>query len=279
MNPFGRTALDQLHRLGHRHRGRQRKQNVDVVLHTADFDGLHFVLACDAAQKWPQPVAQFRRDERATFLGAEDAMKIGTDVGYGIHSAVPSELMQSQFFPALKRRAIVGHPCGISSFYEDAAPDGAQIGSRGRSPDPILFPPPPAAAGDGWNPPASPTKGETSQCGRPDYRCGRSNSQCAVLLSQCADIIHHDSVQTTGARVQTASADVQTASAHVQIAGARVQTTSAGGKSAGVPLFLASADELLKSATIFRSVQSECLTVRMQSSPVRVFKQPVRTFR
>jgi hypothetical protein len=79
---------------------------VDVVFHAADFDGLHFVLPGDAAKKRPEPVTQFRRDEPPPFFGAENTMNIGTDVGHGIHSAVPSELMQFRIFPALKRRAI-----------------------------------------------------------------------------------------------------------------------------------------------------------------------------
>jgi hypothetical protein len=85
---------------------------VDVVLHPTDFDGLHFVLPGDAAQKRPEPVAQFRSDELPSFLGAENTMKIGADGGHGIHSAVPSELMQFRIFPALKRRAIIFCPCG-----------------------------------------------------------------------------------------------------------------------------------------------------------------------
>ncbi|MFZ0829048.1 MAG: hypothetical protein WAO02_16665 [Verrucomicrobiia bacterium] len=72
----------------------------------ADFDGLHLVLPGDATQERPEPMTQCRGDERPSLLGAENTMKIGTDVGHGIHSAVPAELMQFLIFPALKRRAI-----------------------------------------------------------------------------------------------------------------------------------------------------------------------------
>ena len=76
---------------------------MDVVLHPADFDGLHLVLPGDAAQKRPEPVAQCRGDEPPSLLGAENTMKVRTDIGQGIHSAVPAELMQFRIFPALKR--------------------------------------------------------------------------------------------------------------------------------------------------------------------------------
>ena len=71
MNPFGRTALDELHRFGNRHRGGQGKENVNVVSHASNLDGLHFILPGNAAEERPEPVAQIRRDEGATFLGAE----------------------------------------------------------------------------------------------------------------------------------------------------------------------------------------------------------------
>ncbi|MDB6020693.1 MAG: hypothetical protein JWQ04_550 [Pedosphaera sp.] len=51
-----------------------------MVGHAADLNGLHPVLARDAAQKRPEPFAQRRRDQRPAFLGAEHAMVIRTDV-------------------------------------------------------------------------------------------------------------------------------------------------------------------------------------------------------
>ena len=47
-----------------------------MVFHAADLNGLHFVLPGDAAEERPEPFAQFRRDERTAFLGAENTMKI-----------------------------------------------------------------------------------------------------------------------------------------------------------------------------------------------------------
>src|ERR1035438_281159 len=75
---------------------------MDVIFHAADFDGLHFILPGDAAEKRPEPVAQFRLDERAAFLGAEDAMEIGADVGHGNHSAVPAGLWQHRILPGVE---------------------------------------------------------------------------------------------------------------------------------------------------------------------------------
>src|SRR5260370_41900068 len=65
VNPLGRTALDQLHRLGNRENGWQGEQNVDVVSRSADRDGFHFVLPRDAAQKRPEALAERRDDKRA----------------------------------------------------------------------------------------------------------------------------------------------------------------------------------------------------------------------
>jgi hypothetical protein len=56
---------------------------------------LHLVLPGDAAKERPEPFAQCRGDELPPFLGAENTMEMGTDVGHGIHSAVPAGLMQS----------------------------------------------------------------------------------------------------------------------------------------------------------------------------------------
>jgi len=107
VDPFGRTALDQLHRLGDGDRGRQGKQEMDVVFDSADFNGLHFVAAHDTAQEWPEPFGKRRRDEPATLLGAEDAMVVGTDVGHATIQPSLRDLGKLTFVPALKRRAIL----------------------------------------------------------------------------------------------------------------------------------------------------------------------------
>jgi hypothetical protein len=105
VNPFRRTAFDQLHRLRHGHRGRQREQNVKVVFHAADFDGLHLVLPRDAAEERPEAFAQFRRDERAAFFCAENAMNIRADEGY-INSELTVNLFCHPGFRCFSR------PCG-----------------------------------------------------------------------------------------------------------------------------------------------------------------------
>ena len=66
-----------------------------MIFHAADFDGLQLVLPRNAAKERPEPITQFRRDETAAFLGAKDAMEIGTDVRHANHSAVPAGLWQS----------------------------------------------------------------------------------------------------------------------------------------------------------------------------------------
>src|SRR5436309_605713 len=75
MNPLGRAALDELQRFGNRESRGQGQQNMNVVGHAPNFNGLHLILPGDAAQKGPEPLAQLRRDWGAAFFGAEDAME------------------------------------------------------------------------------------------------------------------------------------------------------------------------------------------------------------
>jgi hypothetical protein len=49
---------------------------MDVVFYAADFNGLHFVLPCDAAQKRPKSLPERRGDQRLALFGAEDAVVI-----------------------------------------------------------------------------------------------------------------------------------------------------------------------------------------------------------
>src|SRR2546425_4972044 len=70
------------------------QQDVNMIRYAADFNGLHSILAGDAAQKWPEPVAQRRRDCRLAFFRAEHTMEIGAHVRHAVHSAVPSGLVQ-----------------------------------------------------------------------------------------------------------------------------------------------------------------------------------------
>ncbi len=55
---------------------------------------LHLVLARDTTQEWPEPLAQWWGDQGPTFFSAENTVVIGTDVGHGFISAVPSGLRQ-----------------------------------------------------------------------------------------------------------------------------------------------------------------------------------------
>ena len=80
MDPFRGTSLDELHRFGDRHGRRQGEQEMDVIGDATDSQGFHFVLASDATQIRPETLPELRGNERLPLLGAEDAMKIGTDV-------------------------------------------------------------------------------------------------------------------------------------------------------------------------------------------------------
>ena len=75
---------------------------MNVIFDTADFDGFHFVLARDAAEERPEPIAQCRCDKGATFFRAKDAVVVGTDIGHAGYSAVPSGLVQFQTVPGVE---------------------------------------------------------------------------------------------------------------------------------------------------------------------------------
>ena len=92
VDPFGRAALYELQSLGERDRRWQSQKHMNMVWHAADLNSRHLILSRNAAQEWPEPVAQLRRDERSAFFGAEDTMVVRTDVGHVEYSAVPSGL-------------------------------------------------------------------------------------------------------------------------------------------------------------------------------------------
>jgi len=79
-----------------------------MVGHATDLDGLHLILPRDATQERPEPIAQLRRNEGASFFGAKDAMVIGAHVG---HAAIQPSLRDfgniQLASPTLKRWAIV----------------------------------------------------------------------------------------------------------------------------------------------------------------------------
>ena len=54
-----------------------------MVGHTANDQGLHLILARDAAEVEPEPLMKLRLDERAAFFGGPDAMHQTT--GEGVH--------------------------------------------------------------------------------------------------------------------------------------------------------------------------------------------------
>ena len=94
-SPEGTAEIGpQLQRLGNREIRGPREQDVDVVRHAPNLDGIHSVLPGDAAQEGPESLAQRWRDQGPTLFGAEDAMEMGADVRHTTNSAVPSGLMQ-----------------------------------------------------------------------------------------------------------------------------------------------------------------------------------------
>ena len=79
MNPFRRISLDQLNRLGDRHRRWQREQNMHVILHATDRQRPHVVLFRDPVEIGFQTYSQVRSDQRTTLFRREDNMHETTD--------------------------------------------------------------------------------------------------------------------------------------------------------------------------------------------------------
>ena len=98
VHPMGRGTLDLAHGRGDRHRGRQREQQVRMVVHASNFEGLDFKSARDSSHVGPKPSLNIRRDDLAPFLGGEDAMiERGT---IGVRHTPPS---YSRFSPRSRR--------------------------------------------------------------------------------------------------------------------------------------------------------------------------------
>ncbi len=55
---------------------------MNVVLNAANFDCLRTVLSGDSPHEWPESFAKRRRNERAAFFGAEDAVVIRANIGH-----------------------------------------------------------------------------------------------------------------------------------------------------------------------------------------------------
>ena len=70
-----------------------------MVINAADFQSLYFVLPGDSAEKRPESFAQWRRDERAAFLGAKHAVEIATDVGHAAIQSFRLDLCNPKFSP------------------------------------------------------------------------------------------------------------------------------------------------------------------------------------
>src|SRR6266496_6370942 len=101
-----------------------------MVRHTTNLEGLHFVLASDAAQKRPKSFAQVRWNQGTTLFGAEYTMVVGAYVGHEAYSAVPSGLMQHLIGvpPTLKRWAIFVCPSGTKRLRASFSPRISDFG-------------------------------------------------------------------------------------------------------------------------------------------------------
>jgi len=75
-DPVRRTPFDKLNRFGQSHAGGNRNENVNVVCHSANFERLHSVLARDAAEKRPEPLANRFDEPGLTVFRAEDEVVI-----------------------------------------------------------------------------------------------------------------------------------------------------------------------------------------------------------
>ena len=103
-SPEGTAEIGpQLQRLGNREIRGPREQDVDVVRHAPNLDGIHSVLPGDAAQEGPESLAQFRCDKRPALLGAENTMEIRANVRHALIQPSLRDSDDSKFaFPTLK---------------------------------------------------------------------------------------------------------------------------------------------------------------------------------
>ncbi len=101
-----------------------------MIRHSTDFDGLHLVVTRNATEERPKPFSERGHDDRASFLGAKNAMIIGTHIRHRImQSAVPSGLIQPVRFPGVKTPGYFHDvPSGRQIFYVGSPPFSAMPG-------------------------------------------------------------------------------------------------------------------------------------------------------
>ena len=116
LHPLGRAALDQLQRLGDRHRRRERQQKMDVILHSPDGHGLYFVFFCDPSHERPEAFLRFQVDGRFALFGAEYAMvqAVAEGMSHGGFLSDEGGTVQSSLRDSSIRRAEV---CVRGSFF------------------------------------------------------------------------------------------------------------------------------------------------------------------
>jgi len=116
VHPMGRRTLDLAHGRCYRHRGRQREQEMRMVVHATNFEGLYLESACDPSHVSPKSPLDLRRDDLAPFLGGENAMiERGT---IGVRHTPPC---YSRFSPQAPELPSF-RPDGADGFNGNAAP-------------------------------------------------------------------------------------------------------------------------------------------------------------
>lgn len=119
MHLFRGGSFDKLDRLGNGQGRGDRKEQVNVVLYTADRQCFGSIVAGDTAHERPETVLKIGADERATAFRAKDAVKKGMNVCVGHDDLLPvqSSLRDEDMrwwssYPAINRWAIFNRPYG-----------------------------------------------------------------------------------------------------------------------------------------------------------------------
>lgn len=89
MDPPGRVSLQELDGLRDGERRWDRQQYVNMILNTADSEGLHSILPRDSAEVGPETRLHFSIKERSSLGRGPDAVNQATDIG--MHGTLPYE--------------------------------------------------------------------------------------------------------------------------------------------------------------------------------------------
>src|SRR5712691_10274284 len=110
---------------------------MDVIWHAANLDGLHLILSSNSTQEWPKSFHQHGCNYGTALLRAENAMKMGADVGHTMIQPSPRDLCNPKLpVPTLKRWAIITCPSGTdfrhsTSSFKNLVLKGGRVGLLG----------------------------------------------------------------------------------------------------------------------------------------------------